>query len=68
MTPEARLLHAACRDPEFADKWIYLCDDTPRFQNWKLTLYIPIPEDAVDRTPEGCLRAYLKKLEQEYDT
>lgn len=64
MTAEQLLLEA-CRDAEFADKWIYRCDDTPRFQNWQLTVYIPIPEDAPDRSPEACLREALAEPEPE---
>ncbi len=53
-----QLLLNACRDAKFRDKWIYPVGGAPH-QNWLLQVYVPVPEDAKDRTPEGCLRAVL---------
>lgn len=57
-TTAEQLLLDACRDAEFRDKWIYPVGGAPH-QNWLLQVYVPVPEDAKDRTPEGCLRAHL---------
>jgi hypothetical protein len=46
---------------EWRDKHIYVCDG-PTLQHWALTIYLPVPIDAKDKSPEAALQRYIDNL------
>jgi hypothetical protein len=71
---EAGLKHAAARvpleaiikrcasDPEWADKNIYPCCGEAH-QNWKVTLYLPVPLSESDKSFDAALRRWVASQE-----
>lgn len=53
------LLRAQARScPEWRDKVMHPCQGQP-FQNWLVHLYLPVPLDATDKSPEAAIERFL---------
>lgn len=48
------LMNDAMHDPEWRDKTIYPCRGEP-YQNWLLQIYLPVPSDSTDKSPDRAL-------------
>ena len=55
-----RLLRDALVDAQWCDKWIYPVYGK-NYQNWKIQIYLPVPESATDKSPEAALNRVLKR-------
>lgn len=53
-----RLLRDALVDAQWCDKWIYPVYGK-NYQNWKIEIYLPVPESAKDKSAEAALKRVL---------
>lgn len=60
-SPAERLLREALPHAEWQDKRIHPCEGEV-FQNWKLTVYLPVLESEPNKSPDAALRRALKEL------
>ena len=58
MSPAEKLLTDALRHAEWRDKHIYPVNGAA-YQTWTLTIHLPVPLSAKDKSPEAALRRAL---------
>jgi hypothetical protein len=58
LSPAEKLLLNALRGAEWQDKHIYPVGGAT-YQNWKLTVYLPVKLSAKDKSPEAALKRAL---------